>query len=121
MTAGTVHIPFKSELLAMFSSPRFRPPPHLVGILATQREDARNYAEVRCEQIPFTHSYGDPDWQFTRKACEHIGIKFELRLVGEARQGMDGEGVGIDVEEAVLDVTFGDRPFVVQLTGIGER
>lgn len=42
--------------------------------------------------------------QFTKKACEQIGINFELRLVGEARQGMDGEGVGIDVEEAILEV-----------------
>lgn len=42
--------------------------------------------------------------QFTKKACESIGINFELRLVGEAREGMDGEGVGIDVEEAVLEV-----------------
>lgn len=44
------------------------------------------------------------DEQFTKKACEQIGINFELRLVGEARQGMDGEGVGIDVEEAILEV-----------------
>jgi hypothetical protein len=43
--------------------------------------------------------------QFTKKACESIGINFELRLVGEARKGMDGEGVGIDVEEAVLEVS----------------
>jgi methylenetetrahydrofolate dehydrogenase (NAD+) len=28
-----------------------------------------------------------------------------LRLVGEARAGMDGEGVGIDVEEAILEVS----------------
>ena len=27
-----------------------------------------------------------------------------MRLVGEARAGMDGEGVGIDVEEAILEV-----------------
>ena len=43
--------------------------------------------------------------QFTKKACEQIGINFELRLVGEARKGMDGEGVGIDVEEAILEVS----------------
>lgn len=28
-----------------------------------------------------------------------------MRLVGEAREGMDGEGVGIDVEEAILEVS----------------
>lgn len=43
--------------------------------------------------------------QFTKKACEQIGINFELRLVGEARAGLDGEGVGIDVEEAILEVS----------------
>jgi methylenetetrahydrofolate dehydrogenase (NAD+) len=41
--------------------------------------------------------------QFTKKACETIGINFELRLVGDARKGMDGQGVGIDVEEAILE------------------
>jgi len=44
------------------------------------------------------------NFQFTKKACEQIGVNFELRLVGEARAGMDGEGVGIDVEEAILEV-----------------
>ena len=46
------------------------------------------------------------DRQFTKKACQQIGINFELRFVGEAREGMDGEGVGIDVEEAVLEVSL---------------
>ncbi|WVQ93290.1 hypothetical protein IAU59_000357 [Kwoniella sp. CBS 9459] len=86
VTAGKVHTPFKTELLHEMSSPRFNgKPPHLVGILATKKEDARTYAE------------------FTKKACETIGINFELRLVGEAREGMDGQGVGIDVEEAILE------------------
>ncbi|WVF65641.1 hypothetical protein IAT40_000372 [Kwoniella sp. CBS 6097] len=86
VTAGKVHTPFKTELLHEMASPRFNgKPPHLVGILATKKEDARTYAE------------------FTKKACETIGINFELRLVGEAREGMDGEGVGIDVEEAILE------------------
>lgn len=84
--ASKVHIPFKTELLNAMSSERFaQRAPHLVGILATPKEDARTYAE------------------FTKKACEQIGINFELRLVGEARKGMDGEGVGIDVEEAILE------------------
>lgn len=47
----------------------------------------------------------DADVQFTKKACEQIGINFELRLVGDARKGLDGEGVGIDVEEAILEVS----------------
>ncbi|WRT68965.1 uncharacterized protein IL334_005947 [Kwoniella shivajii] len=86
VTAGKVHTPFKTELLSAMGSSRFKDgPPHLVGILATKKDDARTYAE------------------FTKKACEQIGINFELRLVGEARQGLDGEGVGIDVEEAILE------------------
>ena len=36
-----------------------------------------------------------------------------MRLVGEARAGMDGEGVGIDVEEAILEV--GAISFVMRL------
>ncbi|KAK8843392.1 hypothetical protein IAR55_007049 [Kwoniella newhampshirensis] len=86
VTAGKVHTPFKTELLAAMASERFaRRPPHLVGILATKKDDARTYAE------------------FTKKACEQIGIDFELRLVGEAREGLDGQGVGIEVEEAILE------------------
>ncbi len=86
MTAGKVHIPFKSELLSTLSSFRFERPPHLLGILATKKEDARTYAE------------------FTRKACEQIGIHFELRLVGDAgADDDDDEGGGIDVEEAILE------------------
>ncbi|WWD21090.1 hypothetical protein CI109_105571 [Kwoniella shandongensis] len=86
VTAGKVHTPFKTELLAAMASERFATrPPHLVGILATKKEDARTYAE------------------FTKKACQQIGINFELRLVGEAREGLDGEGVGIEVEEAILE------------------
>lgn len=29
--------------------------------------------------------------------------------MGEAREGMDGEGVGIDVEEAILEVSISHR------------
>ncbi|WWD06644.1 hypothetical protein V865_004737 [Kwoniella europaea PYCC6329] len=86
VTAGKVHTPFKTELLSAMASNRFNnTPPKLIGILATKKEDARTYAE------------------FTKKACEQIGIQFELRLVGEAREGLDGEGVGIDVEEGILE------------------
>ena len=47
VTAGKVHVPFKTELLNSISSERFaKRPPHLVGILATKKEDARTYAEV---------------------------------------------------------------------------
>ena len=46
VTAGKIHLPFKSELLETLSLPRFTREPHLVGILATKKEDARTYAEV---------------------------------------------------------------------------
>ena len=47
VTAGKVHTPFKTELLAAIAGERFAArPPHLVGILATKKEDARTYAEV---------------------------------------------------------------------------
>ncbi|EIW67140.1 hypothetical protein TREMEDRAFT_45534 [Tremella mesenterica DSM 1558] len=92
VTASKVHVPFKSELLNVILSSRFKNrPPNLLGILATKKEDARTYAE------------------FTRRACEQIGIDFELRLVGEAREGMDNAGVGIDVEEAILEANDDDN------------
>lgn len=47
ITAGKVHVPFKTELLNTLGSERFaKRAPHLVGILATKKEDARTYAEV---------------------------------------------------------------------------
>lgn len=47
ITAGKVHVPFKSELLGVLGSDKFaKRAPHLVGILATKKEDARTYAEV---------------------------------------------------------------------------
>lgn len=48
VTATKVSVPFKTELLEAIKAPRFaQRAPHLVGILATKKEDARNYAEVR--------------------------------------------------------------------------
>lgn len=50
VTAGKVHTPFKTELIETIASPRFQKrAPHLVGILATKKEDAKTYAEVREE------------------------------------------------------------------------
>lgn len=47
ITASKVHVPFKTELLSTMASERFvDKPPHLVGILATKKDDARTYAEV---------------------------------------------------------------------------
>ncbi|WWC91305.1 uncharacterized protein L201_006248 [Kwoniella dendrophila CBS 6074] len=91
VTASKVHLPFKTELLDDLSpsSSKFKngQQPKLIGILSTTKEDAKTYAE------------------FTRKSCEQIGIKFELRLVGEARKFYlkDQDNVEIDVEEAILE------------------
>jgi hypothetical protein len=50
-----------------------------------------------------SHSTARP--QFTRRSCEQLGIQFELRLVGDAREGLgDNDGVEVGVEEAVLEV-----------------
>lgn len=47
ITASKVHVPFKTELINEIASERFAGrAPHLVGILATDKEDARTYAEV---------------------------------------------------------------------------
>jgi len=58
VTAGKVHTPFKTELLNTIGGERFAArPPHLVGILATKKEDARTYAEVSKADSPtFAHS-----------------------------------------------------------------
>jgi methylenetetrahydrofolate dehydrogenase (NAD+) len=91
VTATKVSVPFKTELLEAIKAPRFaQRAPHLVGILATKKEDARNYAE------------------FTKRACEAVGINFELRLVGDAREGLDSAGVSIGVEEAILEANEDD-------------
>lgn len=63
--------------------------------------------------------------QFTKKTCEQVGINFELRLVGEARAGLDGEGVGIDVEEAILEVCprscLAGRDIWARTDAVGQR
>ena len=66
ITASKVHVPFKTELLNEISSPRFAGrAPHLVGILATDKEDARTYAEVchpdlHIDPRILTSSFGRP-------------------------------------------------------------
>ncbi|KAJ9111017.1 hypothetical protein QFC22_006613 [Naganishia vaughanmartiniae] len=89
--ASKVHQATKTELLGVLASdPSFKREggrvPRLVGILATEKEDARSYAE------------------FTRKSCESLGIEYELRLVGPARRTLgDQPNVSIGVEEAILE------------------
>ncbi|KAJ9093180.1 hypothetical protein QFC21_006497 [Naganishia friedmannii] len=89
--ASKVHQATKTELLGVLASdPSFQREggrvPRLVGILATEKEDARSYAD------------------FTRKSCESLGIEYELRLVGPARRSLgDQPNVSIGVEEAILE------------------
>jgi len=58
VTAGKVHTPFKTELLNTIGGERFAArAPHLVGILATKKEDARTYAEVcKADSPTFVYS-----------------------------------------------------------------
>ena len=47
--------------------------------------------------------------QFTKKSCESLGINYELRRVGAARQDQgDQPGVEIGVEEAILEANEED-------------
>ncbi|GHJ89121.1 hypothetical protein NliqN6_5523 [Naganishia liquefaciens] len=95
--ASKVHQATKAELLAWldredgFKREKGGRVPRLVGVLATEKEDARNYAE------------------FTRKSCESLGIEYELRQVGAARQSLgDQPNVSIGVEEAILEANEDD-------------
>lgn len=103
--ASKVHTSVKTELLNTLSQAEFSEAersegeregqrgrvPKLVGILATDKEDAANYAE------------------FTRKSCTSLGIQYELRLVGAARKDQgDQPGVEIGVEEAILEANEED-------------
>lgn len=50
-----------------------------------------------------------PRAQFTKKSCESLGINYELRRVGAARQDQgDQPGVEIGVEEAILEANEED-------------
>ena len=50
-----------------------------------------------------------PGAQFTKKSCESLGINYELRRVGAARQDQgDQPGVEIGVEEAILEANEED-------------
>lgn len=70
---------------------------------------------------PTERNHVDPeaDDQFTKRACEQIGINFELRLVGQAREGMDGAGVGIGVEEAILEANEDDDVDGIMVSNLG--
>lgn len=48
--------------------------------------------------------------QFTRKSCESLGIEYELRQVGAARNSLgDQPNVSIGVEEAILEANEDDE------------
>jgi hypothetical protein len=81
VTAGKVHTPFKTELLNTIGGERFAArPPHLVGILATKKEDARTYAEV-CKADSPTFSPCHPSKRYMRReADESLPRKHASRL-----------------------------------------
>ena len=60
------------------------PRPKLVGLLANSSAPSRAYA------------------QWTAKACEAVGIEYELREVGN-KEGDEGTAEQGEVEEAILD------------------
>lgn len=83
ITGEAVALPFRSAITATTSSAQ--PRPKLVGLLANTNAPSRAYA------------------QWTAKACEAVGIDYELREVG----AVSGEGEREraeqgEVEEAIL-------------------
>ncbi|GAA6063818.1 hypothetical protein JCM10212_001649 [Sporobolomyces blumeae] len=93
-TAVTVlgeHIakPFRS--LIQHTTADLSPRPKLVGILANSNAPSRAYA------------------QWTAKACEAVGIEYELREVGVVKEGKEeGTAEQGEVEEAILDANEDD-------------
>jgi methylenetetrahydrofolate dehydrogenase (NAD+) len=100
LKADTVAEPFIAEVKASLANSTSRSrPPKLVGILATTNAPSRSYAE------------------FTRKQCVGLGIEFELREVGPAREGreagVDGASASVSsngdgVEEAIIEANADD-------------
>jgi hypothetical protein len=81
VTAGKVHTPFKTELLNTIGGERFAArPPHLVGILATKKEDARTYAEVSKADSPIYSPQLPKSREFRREADESSPRKHANKL-----------------------------------------
>lgn len=80
ITGEAVAVPFRAAITATTSSAS--PRPKLVGLLANTNAPSRAYA------------------QWTAKACEAVGIDYELREVGSTAEGERAEQG--EVEEAIL-------------------
>ncbi|ORY90183.1 methylenetetrahydrofolate dehydrogenase [Leucosporidium creatinivorum] len=82
VTGEAVAKPFRASIVATTSVAS--PKPKLVGLLATASAPSRAYA------------------QWTAKACEAVGIEYELREIGK-REGEEGTAEQGEVEEAILE------------------
>lgn len=82
VTGEAVAKPFRASIVATTSVAS--PKPKLVGLLATGNAPSRAYA------------------QWTAKACEAVGIEYELREIGK-REGEEGTAEQGEVEEAILE------------------
>ncbi|GAA6022170.1 hypothetical protein JCM11491_005114 [Sporobolomyces phaffii] len=83
VTGEQIAKPFRAAIQATTSS--LNPRPKLVGILANSNAPSRAYAS------------------WTAKACEAVGIEYELREVGVVKEGRDqGTAEQGEVEEAIL-------------------
>jgi methylenetetrahydrofolate dehydrogenase (NAD+) len=77
---------FRDEVQQMLAqAPK---PPKLVGILSTSSIPSKNYAE------------------FTKKQCESLGVRYELKTTGKAASVDLDEGEG--VEEAIIEANEDD-------------
>ena len=88
VTAGKVHTPFKTELLNTIGGDRFAArPPHLVGILATKKEDARTYAEVCKADSPISSPCHLKSRETNQKADVSSPKKHASKLVSISSSG----------------------------------
>lgn len=89
VTGEQIAKPFRSAIQQTTSS--LSPRPKLVGILANSNAPSRAYAS------------------WTAKACEAVGIEYELREVGIVKQGKEeGTAEQGEVEEAILSANEDD-------------
>ncbi|SCV68339.1 BQ2448_460 [Microbotryum intermedium] len=90
VTGEAVAKPFRAAIIATTSASS--PRPKLVGLLANSNAPSRAYAE------------------WTAKACQAVGINYELREVGAIKEGQEHataeEG---EVEEAILEANADDE------------
>lgn len=90
VTGEQIAKPFRSAIQNTTSS--LSPRPKLVGILANSNAPSRAYAS------------------WTAKACEAVGIEYELREVGIVKEGKEeGTAEQGEVEEAILGANEDDQ------------